>query len=77
MFKPNEKFEIDERNVKCGYIRYSTSEVSTIKTSISPKCIITFREDSVASFLNSYHDKHFEVVHATARVDMHMVMISD
>ena len=37
MFKLNEKYEIIRNILKCDYIRYSPSEVSTIKTANSQK----------------------------------------
>ena len=35
MFIPNEKYEVDRRILKCDYIRYSPSEISTINTANS------------------------------------------
>ena len=32
MFKLNERYEINGRILKCDYIRYSPSEISTINT---------------------------------------------
>ena len=32
MFKLNEKYEIDRKILKCDYIRYSPSRISTINT---------------------------------------------
>ena len=32
MFKFNEKFDVDRRNLKCDYIRYTPSESETINT---------------------------------------------
>ena len=32
MFKLSEKYEIDRKILKCDYIRYSPSEISTINT---------------------------------------------
>ena len=62
MFKLNEKFEVDRRNLKCDYIRYSPAETSTINTPNSQIYINIPREDSVISLLNSYLDLSFEVI---------------
>ena len=62
MFKLNEKFEVDKRNLKCDYIRYSPAETSTISTPNSQIYIIIPREDSVISLLFSYIDLNFEVI---------------
>ena len=64
MFKLNEKYEVDRRNLKCDYIRYSPSEISTINTANSQIYINIPREDSFISLLNSYIDLNFDVVHA-------------
>ena len=62
MFKPNEKYEVDRRILKCDYIRYSPNEVSTIKTADSQIYINIPREDSVISLINSYLDLNFEII---------------
>ena len=54
MFKLNEKYEIDRDILKCDYIRYSPSEISTINTTNSQIYINIPREDSVISLLDSY-----------------------
>ena len=54
MFKLSENFEVDRRIVKCDYIRYSPSEISTINTAKSQVYINIPREDSVISLLNNY-----------------------
>ena len=59
-----EKYEVDRRILKCDYIRYSPSEISTINTGNSQIYINIPREDSVISLLNSYLDLSFDVVHA-------------
>ena len=64
MFNLCEKFEVDRRILKCDYIRYSPSEISTINTANSQIYIKIPREDSVISLLNSYLDLNFDVVHA-------------
>ena len=64
MFKPNEKYEINRDILKCDYIRYSPSEVSTIKTANSQVYINIPREDSVISLLNSYLELNFDVSRA-------------
>ena len=64
MFKLSEKYEIDRRHLKCDYIRYSPSEISTISTPNSQIYINIFREDSVFSLLNSYLEFNFDVLRA-------------
>ena len=66
MFKLNEKYEINRDILKCDYIRYSPSEISTINTANSQVYINIPREDSVISLLNSYLELNFDVLHATA-----------
>ena len=66
MFKLNEKYEINSDILKCDYIRYSPSEISTINTTNSQVYINIPREDSVISLLNSYLELNFDVLHATA-----------
>ena len=64
MFKLNEKYEIIRNSVKCDYIRYSPSEISTINSANSQIYIIIAREDGVVSLLNSYLELNFDVLHA-------------
>ena len=64
MFKLNEKYEIDRRILKCDYIRYSPSEMSTINTPNFQIYINIPREDSVISLLNSYIEINFDVLKA-------------
>ena len=64
MFKLNENYEINRDILKCGYIRYSPSELGTIKTANSQVYINIPREDSVISLLNSYLELKFDVLHA-------------
>ena len=64
MFKLNEKYEINRDILKCDYIRYSPSEVSTINTANSQVYINIPREGSVISLLNSYLELRFDVLHA-------------
>ena len=59
-----EKYEVDGRILKCDYIRYSPSEISTINTANSQIYVNLRREDSVISLLNSYFDLNFDVFHA-------------
>ena len=66
MFKLNEKYEINRDILKCDYIRYSPSEISTINTANSQVYINIPREDSVISLLNSYLELNFDVLHAVA-----------
>ena len=64
MFKLSEKYEINRDILKCDYIRYSSSEISTINTANSQVYINIPREDSVISLLNSYIELNFDVLHA-------------
>ena len=64
MFKLSEKYEINRDILKCDYIRYSPSEISTINTANSQVYINIPREDSVISLLNSYIELNFDVLHA-------------
>ena len=64
MFKLNEKYKINRDILKCDYIRYSPSEISTINIANSQIYINIPREDSVISLLNSYLDLNFDVLHA-------------
>ena len=64
MFKLNEKYEINRDILKCNFIRYSPSELSTINTTNSQVSINIPREDSVISLLNSYLELDFDVLHA-------------
>ena len=63
MFKLSEKYEVDRRILKCDYIRYSPSEISTINTANSQIYINIPKEDSLISLLNSCFDLNFDVVH--------------
>ena len=63
MFKLSEKYEVDRRILKCDYIRYSPSEISTINTANSQIYMNIPREDSLISLLNCYIDLNFDVVH--------------
>ena len=64
MFQLSEKYEVNRSLLKCDYIRYSPSEIATIKTANSQKDTKRFREDSVTSLSKSYFDLNFYVVHA-------------
>ena len=64
MFKLNDKYEINRDILKCDYIRYSPSEISTLNTTNSQVYINIPREDSVISLLNSYLELNFDVLHA-------------
>ena len=64
MFKLSEKYEIDRKILKCDYIRYSPSEISTINTPNSQIYINIPREYSVISLLNSYIEIRFDVLKA-------------
>ena len=62
MFKLIGKSEVDQRLLKCDYIRYSTAENSTINTPSIQIYINVPREDSVISLLNGYLQLNFEVI---------------
>ena len=64
MFKLSEKYEINRDILKCDYIRYSPSEISTINTANSQVYINIPREDSIISLLNSYLELNFDVLQA-------------
>ena len=64
MFNLNEKNEIDRRILKCDYIRYSPSEISTIDTLNSQIYIRLPGEDSVIKLLNCYIELNFDVLKA-------------
>ena len=64
MFKLSEKYSINRAILKCDFIRYSPSEISTINTPNSQVYISVPREDSVISLLNSYLEINFDVLHA-------------
>ena len=79
MFKLNEKYEVNRKNSKGDYIRYSSSEISTINTANSPMYINLPGEVSVISLLNISLDLNFDVLHAASndryadRNDMRLV----
>ena len=64
MFNLCDKYEVDRRILKCDYIRYSPSEISTTNTANSQIYINIPREDSVMSLVNSYLDLNFDVLQA-------------
>ena len=64
MFKLSEKYSVNRDILKCDYIRYSPSEISTINAANSQVYINIPREDSVISLLNSYTELNFDVLHA-------------
>ena len=64
MFKLSEKYSVNRDILKCDYIRYSPSEISTINTANSQVYINTPREDTVISLLNSYLGLNFDVLRA-------------
>ena len=64
MFKLGEKYQIHRRILKCDYIRYSPSEISTINTANSQVYFNIPREDSLISLLKSYLDLNFDVLNA-------------
>ena len=64
MFNLNEKYEINRDTLKCDYIRFSPSEISTINTANSQIYNNIPREDSVVSLLNSYLHLNCDILHA-------------
>ena len=64
MFKLSEKYSINRDILKCDYIRYSPSEISTVNTANSQVYINIPIQDSVISLLNSYLELNFDVLHA-------------
>ena len=64
MFKLSEKYSINRDILKCDYIRYSPSEISTINTANSQISLYLPREDIVISLLNSPPKLNFDVLHA-------------
>ena len=64
MFKLSEKHQIERKILKCVYIRYSPSEISTINPPNSQIYINIPREDSVISLLKSYRELSFDVLKA-------------
>ena len=59
-----EKYSINRDILKCVSIRYSPSEISKINTPNLQVYINIPREDSVNSWLNSYLELYFVVLHA-------------
>ena len=64
MFKLSERYQYDRKILKCDYIRYSPSKISTINTPNSQIYIKIPREDSLNSLLKSYLDLNFDVLNA-------------
>ena len=64
MIKLSENYSVNRDILKCDYIRYSPSEISTINTAISQVYINIPRKDSVISLLNSYLEINFDVLRA-------------
>ena len=64
MYKLSEKYSINRDILKCDYIRYSPSEISTINAPNSQVYIKIPREGSIISLLNSYLELNFDVLHA-------------
>ena len=64
MFKLSERYQMEKRNQKTDYIRYSPSEISTINTANSQMFINIPREDFHISLLKSYLDLNFVVLNA-------------
>ena len=64
MFKLKERYELNRKILKCDFIRYSPSEISTINTANFQIFINIARECSPISLLKSYLDLNFDVLHA-------------
>ena len=54
MFKLDENYGVDQRILKCDYIRYSPSEISTIKNPNSQNYNSIPRGDSVEYFVRKF-----------------------
>ena len=65
MFKLNEIYEVDRKNLKCDYLRYSPAEISTINTPDSQTFINTPKKDSVFSLLSIFFEKKFGIIKKT------------
>ena len=68
MFKLNEKYEIKTSILKCVFIRYSSSEISTEITATSQTYFKTPRGACVISLFNSYFDINFDVLLAATNI---------
>ena len=67
MFKLNEKDEIIRNILKCDHIRYSPSEISTIKTANSQIYIPIYLEKiEFFILLNNYLEIHFDALQAAS-----------
>ena len=64
MFKLSEKYDINRDILKCDYIRYAPSELSTVHTANSQKKIYEPRGDAVNFLLISLLDINFDVFNA-------------
>ena len=64
MFKLNEKYQSDRRILKCDFIRYPPSEISTINTPNSQLMIKIPRRDTVNSVTGSRLSINFDVLRA-------------
>ena len=64
MFKLSEKYQIERRFLKCDYVRYSPSKISTINTPNSQVYISVPRGVSVISLLGSLLRFNSDVLHA-------------
>ena len=64
MFKLSGNYEVDQKILKCDYIRYSPADTSTINTPNSQVYVNIPRDDFVISLLNSYLELNFDVLHA-------------
>ena len=62
MFQLNENFEVDQKLLKCDYIRYSPAEASTRDTLDSQICFKIPRVDCVFSLSKNYLVLNFEIV---------------
>ena len=64
MFKLSERYQTDRNFLKCDYIRYSPTEISTINTDNFQIFINIPREYSLIYLFKSYLDLNFDVLNA-------------
>ena len=75
MFNINENYEVDQKILKCNYMRNSPSETSTINTANSKLHVNIPREDSVISLINGCLDLKFEVIKKLKNPDLRLIVI--
>ena len=77
MFKLSERYDVNRYILKCDFIRYSPSEISTINTAHSQIYINIPRGDCVNNLLGSLLRANFDVLHAATINNIQTVMIYD